>query len=369
MIPRGKQHYRSLEHDKLQALYKSNWCWDKKCNLSMNSQIDILWWMNNIPNTSANIQTTNLTRFLHAWGGVFKGHRAQGFFLPAERDLSINTKETLAIWYSFQSFKSMIKNCHLLIESDNTTAVAYICDMGGMKLDLCNKIAADVWDLADDFNTTLSITYLLGKFNGEADMASRILSCRTEWALPQVWFDKLCTHFCVKLDIDMFASWLNTKLESYVSYAPDLFCKHVDAFTCSWQGKFIYAFAPFNIIHRVLQKIRQDQCSALIVYPLWPNQPWFTTLHSMSVSTPVQLPASCKLFLPWNTKHQHPNENLRLCSTVVSGTDCNLKATMKTQSIKSTNHSESQHEKITLPMFHDGYCFVLKGKLITCDQL
>ena len=126
--------------------------------------------MNNISNASANIQTTNLTRFLQTdssdftWGGVFKGHRAQGFFLPAERDLGINTKETLAIWYSFQSFKSMIKNCHLLIESDNTTAVAYIHDMGGMKSDLHNKIAADVWDLADDLNTTLSITYLPGKF-------------------------------------------------------------------------------------------------------------------------------------------------------------------------------------------------------------
>ena len=80
-------------------------------------------------------------------------------------------------------------NCkHLLIQNDNTTTVSYIQHMGGMKSDLCNIIACDVWNLMDDLDIDLSISHLLGKFNRDADLASRLINYRTNWCLPKKYF-------------------------------------------------------------------------------------------------------------------------------------------------------------------------------------
>ena len=73
--------------------------------------------------------------------------------------LSINTKETLAVWYSIRLFRHQLKCKHLLIQSENTTAMSYIHNMGGLKSDLRNKIMGDVWHLIDDLDIDLSIAH------------------------------------------------------------------------------------------------------------------------------------------------------------------------------------------------------------------
>ena len=98
-------------------------------------------------------------------GGHLHGITAQGCFSKAEMPLSINTKETLAVWYSIRLFRHQLKCKHLLIQSDNTTAVSYIHNMGGLKSDLRNKIMGDVWHLIDDLDIDLSIAHLPRKFN------------------------------------------------------------------------------------------------------------------------------------------------------------------------------------------------------------
>ena len=45
--------------------------------------------------------------------------------------------------------------------------------------------------------------------------------------------------------------------------------------------KFVYAFPPFALIGRVLQKVDQDQCLMLIITPAWPLQPCFPELLEM----------------------------------------------------------------------------------------
>ena len=156
VLLRGKQHYRSLEHDKLNRLHSTKLNWDSPCKLNINSQTDLLWWLHNIPGAVCSLRTTNPDCLMrtdssdYAWGGHLGTITAQGNFSPAEKASSINTKETLAIWYCLRTFCSSLRNCHLKIKSDSTCAITYIHDMGGMKSESCSKIAADVWDLADE---------------------------------------------------------------------------------------------------------------------------------------------------------------------------------------------------------------------------
>ena len=52
------------------------------------------------------------------------------FFSDSELCLSINSKETLAIWYCLCAFRSLLCFSHVLILSDNMTAISYIHNMG-----------------------------------------------------------------------------------------------------------------------------------------------------------------------------------------------------------------------------------------------
>ena len=114
-----------------------------------------------------------------------------------------------------------------------------------------NNIAKTIWDFAVANGIWLSITYIKSSDNFHADLASRILNDRTEWALPQILFDRLVVSF-FKPDIDLFASRLNTKIDCYMSWIPDPFCFEVDSFSISYP----YLFPPFSIIFRTLQKIQ-----------------------------------------------------------------------------------------------------------------
>ena len=81
-----------------------------------------------------------------------------------------------------------------------------------------------------------------------ADLASRILNDRTEWALPMSIFTKITKLFFVP-DIDLFASQLNTKLDRYISWIPDPYCFEVDSFSVTWAEFSPYLFPPFSILN------------------------------------------------------------------------------------------------------------------------
>ena len=97
-----------------------------------------------------------------------------------------------------------------------------------------------------------------------------------------------------------------------------------------------HLFIPMCII--------RDQCSALLVFPFWPSQPWFPTLLQLMSHRPVRLPNQCQLFLPWDRNHRHPHPKLKLCSVVLCGTGCTLKDTqytVETDPVKKQSHGRN----------------------------
>jgi hypothetical protein len=94
-------------------------------------------------------------------------------------------------------------------------------------------------------NLWLSAVHIAGKLNIEADEKSRKFSDKHEWMLNNQCFNEIITCF-PEVNIDMFASRLNNKLDVYCSWQPDPGCSYVDAFSVDWSYHEFMLF-PHNL--------------------------------------------------------------------------------------------------------------------------
>jgi hypothetical protein len=106
--------------------------------------------------------------------------------------------------------------------------------------------------------------HIAGKTNVEADKQSRQFSDQHEWMLDKKQFQTIQNRYPF-LEIDLFASRLNAQLPNYVAWQPDPECVAVNAFTISWKCKMFYAFPPFSLIPRCIQKILQDKATGILI--------------------------------------------------------------------------------------------------------
>ena len=123
-----------------------------------------------------------------------------------------------------------MSNIHVRLELDNTTAVTYINNMGGNKSNDCNMAVRQLWLWCIEHNIWVSAVHIPGTENVEADRQSRVFDEHTEWSLSDSIFNQIRKNFFTPT-IDLFASRLNHKVDSYVSWHPDPGALAVDAFT------------------------------------------------------------------------------------------------------------------------------------------
>ena len=110
------------------------------------------------------------------------------FWSLEEQRYHINVLELKAVLLDLKSLCGAFSEKHVLVQSDNTTTVAYINAMGGIKSITCNKMATMIWDWCLNHNIWLSATNIPGSKNIQADKESRILKESTEWSLSQDCF-------------------------------------------------------------------------------------------------------------------------------------------------------------------------------------
>ena len=95
--------------------------------------------------------------------------------------------------------------------------------------------------------------------NSAADAESRKINLDAEWKLDKAVLEQALAQLQASPSIDLFASRLNNQRSCYVSYRADPEAQAVDAFSLSWTVLDFYAFRPFSLITRVLQKVRRDR--------------------------------------------------------------------------------------------------------------
>ena len=77
-----------------------------------------------------------------------------------------------------------------------------------------------------------------------------------------------------------------------------------NAFRVNWKGLDGYAFPPFCLIGKCLQKIRQEQSTITMVVPQWHSQVWYPALMECLVDYPLSLPKHMDLLQnPSNQLH------------------------------------------------------------------
>ena len=181
---------------------------------------------------------------------------------------------------------------------DNSTTVACINKFGSTNSDPCNLLAKNLWNLAIPKNNYLSCTHIPGIENVEADGESRRYEIHTEWKLNSNLFYFICNNLNFYPNIDLFASSLNSQLPCYMSYRPDPGSTAIDSFLEDWSDLHFYAFPPFIIIPRVLQKIHHERATGILIVPDWPSQPWFIQVRRITEKFTILPPRKDMLSLP-----------------------------------------------------------------------
>ena len=326
---------RQLEIEKISALQRNQFDFDAPMTISHRIQTDLKWWLNNLDSLQANIldKDPDLVIFTDAslMGYGFyvpsSNTMAGSRWSPSEASFHINVLEIMAIENALKSYCSPFNNVHIRIMSDNTTAIASINKQGSTRSWECNDAGHRIWLWALNRNMWLSAAHIPGIENVEADLASREFKDELEWTLKTTIFDHIVQLFGMP-QMDLFASRLNYKVRPFCAFQPDPLANTIDAFTITWHGFLGYAFPPFCLLGRIIQKIIQDRAEIILIAPDWPTKPWYTFLRALSIAPPYHFSVTNDTLslphrLPQNQSIHPLAGRLRLTAWRLSGTHFN----------------------------------------------
>ena len=309
----GPLHYRNLEFEKIEALKSNCGNYEKTMIFSDKAIFDLNWWIENISSSFSNIILDKVDATLYTdasksgWGAVLGNIKTYGHLTNIEKYEHINYLELLAVLFGLKSICKDIMVKHIRLMIDNSAAVHMINNMGTVKSKKCNILVNKIWNWAICKDIWLSAAHLPGKQNVLADKASRESISSGEWMLNKGKFALIMRHFNFQPEIDLFASRNNYQISLYVSYLPDPYAIAIDAFSVNWNSYKFYAFPPFSLINKVIQKIQSKGGTGILVVPDWPTQTWFPKYISMLTAPPLVLKHSKSLLsMPESPGELHP---------------------------------------------------------------
>ena len=148
---------------------------------------------------------------------------------------------------------------------DNTTTESTINQMGTSHSPKLNKLTKDIQNWYIEKNIWLTMARIPGCENVEPDKESRTFWRCTEWCLKRTLFTRAYTKLNASPSIDLFAFRINCQITPHVSRGVDPDDFAINAFHMSWKHYLFYAFPPFSLITRVLQKIQEEQATGLLL--------------------------------------------------------------------------------------------------------
>ena len=147
----GKVYYRRCDNWKTRCLTENRGSYMAEISLPNECRTDSAWWEANILTCSAPVARDSARISLlsdassFGWGGVRDDTKTGDLWTDGEKGYHINQLELLAAFYTLQSLGRDIRNSHVLIKLDNTTAVTYMNNMGGRK-ETCSEITRKIWE-------------------------------------------------------------------------------------------------------------------------------------------------------------------------------------------------------------------------------
>lgn len=310
-ITYGWLYTKSFERQKFLALQSSRGDYNSKMYISPSLSQDFQWWSQHIGHAQNSLKppTFEIEIFsdasLTGWGIYCKNETAHGLWNNREKEHHINYLELLAAFFGLKCFASHLSNCNILCRIDNTTALLYINRMGSIQFPKLNSLTRKIWQWCEKRKLFLFASYIKSKENIVADTESRKLHTETEWELNDFAFTTILEQYDRIPTVDLFASRNNTKCKKFVSWLRDPEAWAVDAFTLDWSKFYFYAFPPFSLILRALQKIISDKAEGILVVPNWTSQPWYPIFQSLLTEPPLIIKPNENLLLSFD-RTPHP---------------------------------------------------------------
>ncbi|XP_065185980.1 uncharacterized protein LOC135816808 [Sycon ciliatum] len=269
--------------------------------LSPECRAELQWWIRHlqlwngrpvrISEPDLVIQSDASSTGRSGWGACCGNVTTGGRWTSAEKQLHINALELFAAQYAVQSLAPSLYRGSILLQLDNSVAVACLLRKGSNASPTLDRIAATLWEWCLLRDITLIPQYLPGAVNTVADYHSRHHTDASDWMLNRSVFQDL--QIMWPSTCDLFASRMNSQLPTYVSWRPDPYAHRLNAFSLDWSCLQAYAFPPICLIGKCLARIvLQEVPSIVMVTPLWPGQAWFPALLALVVDVTRVLPAS-----------------------------------------------------------------------------
>lgn len=317
----GWLYVKQFEREKFLALLQNHGNYNVTMSVPHATlSYDLYWWDNNILTIYNDIRHDTFPIEIYTdasttgWGACYGTDRTHGFWSERDKKHHINYLELQAIFFGLKCFAQDLSNCNILVRADNTTAVSYINRMGSVQYPNLSKLARKIWSWCEEWNIWLLASYISSEENCEAESESRRTAMETEWELSGEVFECI-VNTLGKPEVDLFPSGINNKCANYVSWKKDPGYIAVDAFTVNWNRWSFYAFPPFSLILRTLQKIIQDKVESIVVVPYWTVQPWYPLFKKLLIGDIITFnPSDNLLSCPFRKEHL-----LRRQLTLVAG--------------------------------------------------
>ncbi len=251
-------------------------------------------------------KTVTMDASLTGWGAVFEGRAVNGTWPPRLRHAHINYLELLAIFLALKHFLPLLRNCHVLVRTDNTTAVAYINRQGGTRSITLHRLAHRLLSWSSELLLSVRATHVPGVLNSGADLLSRGNPRYGEWRLnPEVV--RLVWERFGRASVDLFASRENAQCPLFFSLRNESAPLGTDALAHPWPSMLLYAFPPLSLIAPVLLRVREQRLPLILIAPNWPSRPWMAELARLLCSQPWPLPLRRDIVSQAHGQIYHPH--------------------------------------------------------------
>ena len=234
--------------------------------------------------TARKVITTDAS--LSGWGATHEGRAARGVWNDDLKSAHINYLELLAIRLALQHFLPLIQGCHVLVRTDNTTALCYVNKQGGVRSAKLHALAHRLTLWCDEHLLSVRAVHVPGLQNTGADLLSRGQYRYADWSLNQHVANLLWRRFG-RPKVDLFASEENSKCPLFFSMAGSA-PLGLDALAHSWPQGLLYAFPPLSLILPTLERVRTHRLSLILVAPAWGA--WRSEIVPLLYDSPWQLP-------------------------------------------------------------------------------
>lgn len=129
-----------------------------------------------------------------------------------------------------------------------------------------------------------------------------------------------------------------------------------------------YANPPWNLVGRVLNRVRQQHATLVLIAPVWKSQPWYPSLLEVAIDFPVFLPIKRNLIFPTHPECV-PDVMPQLANWLISGNSTKIRQFQKRSQSFSWHHGDKGFQGLTTHSFESGLAGAVNGTMIQFQDL